>query len=121
MGVLQAVEPKRCKEGNRPACLVGTVRFDTPFPATAFALDASQPPAYIVGIGFQAPLLRFRHCPFGSLVVMKWTQNHHVPWTKTLIFRPFNHSAGASAAPPGMDGLRFDVPHRRRCSLSSSK
>src|ERR1700730_9747027 len=43
MGVLQAVDPKRRKVGNRPACLVGTVRFGTPLPATALAQDASQP------------------------------------------------------------------------------
>src|SRR5712671_6489658 len=32
-----------------------------------------------------------------------------------------DHSAGASAAAPGTDGLKFDSPHSRRCRRSSSR
>jgi hypothetical protein len=45
MGMLQAVQPKPGKVGNRPACMVGAVRFGSPVPMASFAQDASQPAA----------------------------------------------------------------------------
>jgi hypothetical protein len=44
MGLLQVEKPKRIKVGNGPACLVGAVRFGTPFPMglTARALRAKR-------------------------------------------------------------------------------
>jgi hypothetical protein len=43
MGLLQVEKPKRIKIGNGPACLVGDVRFGTPFPTGLMAQYASQP------------------------------------------------------------------------------
>ena|SRR6266849_1545053 len=37
------------------------------------------------------PLLRFKHCPLRSLVVVIWAESHHVLWAKMPIFRPFNY------------------------------
>jgi hypothetical protein len=43
MGLLQVEKPKRIKVGNGPTCLVGAVRFGTPFPMGLTAQYASQP------------------------------------------------------------------------------
>jgi hypothetical protein len=42
-GLVAVEKPKRLKVGNGPSCLVGAVRFGTPFPTGLMAQHPSQP------------------------------------------------------------------------------